>query len=253
MTPPADFVSVVIPVYNGSRFLPEALYSVRCQDYAPLEVIVVDDGSTDDTPDAIASLAADPANRIRTLRTENRGPAAARNAGIAHARGTVIAFLDVDDLWPNGKLARQMARLARTPSLDIVHGLVDFRILPGAAPSMARFRHLVEPVVAANLGAGLFRKEILARVGGFDENMIHGEDVDLFLRAIEAEASIAVMNTVTLVYRLHDRNMMVDAVAAYRGLMAALRQSIARRRREGGEARSLPELNDFLETDDVPS
>ena len=103
------FVSVITPVHNGARFLAEAVESVERQGYEPLEIIVVDDGSTDDTPRVIAELG----DRVLALRQENAGPAAARNRAIAAARGDVLAFCDADDTWPEGKLDAQLARLAQ--------------------------------------------------------------------------------------------------------------------------------------------
>ena len=93
-------ISVVIPVHDGARFLAEAVASVLAQDYAPIEIIVVDDGSTDDLARAVADLPVD----VTYLNQSQRGPASARNTGIAVARGDFVAFLDVDDLWPPGAL-----------------------------------------------------------------------------------------------------------------------------------------------------
>ena len=105
-------VSVIIPTYNRAALVKEAVASVLAQTWREFELIVVDDGSTDDTPEALAPYA----SRIRLLRRENRGGvSAARNAGMAAARGEWLAFLDSDDLWLPEKLARQMAYLAAHP------------------------------------------------------------------------------------------------------------------------------------------
>src|SRR5690349_13432849 len=96
-------ISVIVPVYNGSDFLSEAIDSIRQQMYGSIEIIVVDDGSTDSTPQIIESFA----NSIQSIRQDNAGPAAARNAGIRLAHGEVIGFLDADDLWPPDKLKIQ--------------------------------------------------------------------------------------------------------------------------------------------------
>lgn len=110
-------VSVVIPTYNYGRFLREAVDSVLAQGLSDLEVIVVDDGSTDETPEVIAGLG-DP--RVRAVRTPNGGISAARNTGLALATGTWLAFLDADDRWAPTKLARQLAMVEREPELDLV-------------------------------------------------------------------------------------------------------------------------------------
>lgn len=103
-------VSAVVPVHNGERFLAAALDSVLFQDYEPLEVIVVDDGSTDRSAEVASS------RPVRLLRQENAGMAAARNAGIAHASGELVAFIDADDEWLPEAVARQAAVLAKEPS-----------------------------------------------------------------------------------------------------------------------------------------
>jgi len=115
-------VSVIIPAYNGAAFLPEAIDSVLAQDYEPLEILVVDDGSTDDTHDVLRPYAP----RIRYFYQENRGPSAARNLGIERARGDLIAFLDADDRWLPGKLAAQVAALGTQSAAALVHTDVLF-------------------------------------------------------------------------------------------------------------------------------
>src|SRR5438045_3638350 len=108
-------VSVIMPVYNGERFLMEAIRDIQAQECAPLEILVIDDGSTDDTAAILAQLG-DP---VRTVRQPNRGPSAARNRGIELARGEVIAFHDVDDLWAPGTLAALLDHLDAHPEIDI--------------------------------------------------------------------------------------------------------------------------------------
>ena len=133
MTAASPMVSVVIPVFDAGGRLLEAIASVERQRYEPLEIVVVDDGSTDDTPALIESLGP----RVRALRQPNAGPAAARNRGLAAARGELFAFLDADDLWPDRKLQRQVAALATAPDVDVVLGRVSY--LPesgGVAPEL---------------------------------------------------------------------------------------------------------------------
>ena len=109
-------ISCVIPCYNGERFLGAALDSVIAQTLPPAEIIVVDDGSTDGST---ADVAANYGSRVTYLRQDNAGPAAARNRGLACARGDFVAFLDADDLWHQDKLARQAVRFEARPELDI--------------------------------------------------------------------------------------------------------------------------------------
>src|SRR5579862_4587648 len=109
-----DLVSVVVPVWNSERFLKKTVESVLAQTYRRLELIVVDDGSTDRSPDIVKSIAAHD-DRVRLFRTENRGAAAARNLGISQSRGPFVALLDNDDLWHPEKIARQVEVLRRSP------------------------------------------------------------------------------------------------------------------------------------------
>lgn len=108
-------ISCIVPVYNGELYLREAIDSILAQTYRPLEIIVVDDGSTDATPDVVAGYG----DRLRYIRQPNAGPGAARNHGLNLAQGEFIAFLDADDLWHPDKLARQMTRFLNRPDLDL--------------------------------------------------------------------------------------------------------------------------------------
>ena len=113
--PEPGLVSCVIPVYNGARYLAESIESVLAQEYRPLEVIVVDDGSTDGTGAVLDAFG----DRIRSFRQENGGPSVARNRGMEMSRGEFIAFLDADDLWVPDKLRLQLDAMEARPYLDL--------------------------------------------------------------------------------------------------------------------------------------
>src|SRR6185503_3119864 len=153
-------VSVVIPVFNGERFLREAVESVLAQNYSPVEIIVVDDGSTDRTPNVARSLP----ETVRYLHQTNHGPAAARNRGIEQAQGSLIAFADADDLWPAGKLEVQLPYLIRDPKIDIVLGRIQQVLL-------SETQEIAEPAFSVNLGSAVIRKSVFDRIGLFDETM----------------------------------------------------------------------------------
>ena len=224
-------VSVVIPVFNGERFLREAVESVLAQKYSPLEIIMVDDGSTDGTADVARSLP----ETVRYLHQSNQGPAAARNRGIEHAQGSLIAFADADDVWPEDKLALQLPYLMRDPAAEIVMGRIQQVLL-----SETGAENFAEPAFSVNLGSAIIRKSVFERVGLFDETMRYSEDVDWFMRAREGRAAIVTIDAVTLLYRQHDQNMTRGKSTSELNVLKALKRSLDRRRESTGFASALP-------------
>lgn len=223
-------VSVVIPVFNGEAFLREAVQSVLAQKYSPVEIIIVDDGSTDGTEAVAKSLP----ETVRYLHQANQGPSAARNRGIEHAQGNLIAFADADDLWPEGKLELQLPYLLRDPAVEIVMGRIQ----------QVGLVEFAEPAFSVNLGSAIIRKSVFERVGLFDETMRYSEDVDWFMRAREAGAAIVTIDAVTLLYRQHEQNMTRGKSASELNVLKALKRSLDRRRERTGVASALPNLND---------
>lgn len=225
-------VSVVIPVFNGERFLPEAVQSVLDQQYSPVEIIIVDDGSTDGTATVARSLP----ETVHYLHQTNQGPAAARNRGIEQAQGSLIAFADADDLWPAGKLELQLPYLINDPAVDIVLGRIQQVLLSetGNGPTQ------MEPAFSVNLGSAVIRKSVFERVGLFDETMRYSEDVDWFMRARESGARILTIEAVTLFYRQHEQNMTRGKSTAELNVLKALKKSLDRRRERTGSATALP-------------
>lgn len=194
-------VSVVIPCYNGAAFLAETLRSVLGQTYAPLEVIVIDDGSTDNS----ATIAAGFGPPVRVVRQENRGESAARNRGIALARGDWVALLDADDLWEPEKLELQVHALRDAPG-DVVCVYTDFyhylngRRLPSeqppehhAAPD-ARVRMLIDWCI--NTSTVLLRRDVFGEVR-FPEAVRHGEDAMFFALLRERGSFLRVARPLT--------------------------------------------------------
>lgn len=229
-------VSVIIPVFNGERFLREAVQSVLDQNYAPLEIIVVDDGSTDGT----AAVARNLADTVRYLHQANQGPAAARNRGIEHAKGSLLAFADTDDLWPAGKLALQLPYLTRDPTIEIVLGRIQQVRLSETVQGHTHAEEFADPAFSVNLGSAIIRKSVFERVGLFDETMRYSEDVDWFMRAREAGAAIVTIDAVTLFYRQHEQNMTRGKSTSELNVLKALKRSLDRRREQTGVASALP-------------
>lgn len=232
-------VSVVIPVYNGEPYLAEAIESVFNQDYRPLEMIVVNDGSTDNTEAVAKRYDKD----ITYVRQERRGPAAARNKGLHISRGEIIGFLDADDLWSEDKLSLQLACLAGNPSLEIVLGLSQRMKSKTAEKTKPNFEAWYDPFVAPSLGAAVFKRTVFDRIGLLDETLHFGEDVDWFMRARERGISMMIIEQVTHFYRIHESNMTLQAATRDSYLMRALKKSLDRRRREGrGQVAPFPKL-----------
>jgi len=216
-TPRIDsLVSVVIPTYNYAGFVAHAVDSVLAQTYEPVEVIVVDDGSTDDT----AAVLAPYGDRINVVRQENRGLPAARNAGIRRATGEWIAFLDADDIWAPAKLAEQVALFHRLPdSVGLVcsrasrvsdDGVVDDREsgyqASGLFPEDFRDELRVWNIVEGSASSALVRKVCFDRVGLFDETLRSSEDWDMWLR-IARHYDFAMVNKSLVRLRVHPTSM----------------------------------------------
>ncbi len=182
-------VSVVIPTYNRADLVCESLDSVLSQDYPNFEMIVVDDGSTDDTREVIRARFGD---TVRYIHQHNAGPAAARNTGIRAARGEYIAFQDDDDLWLPGKLARQVEALERRPDHGFCYGQAlaadpdgnsTGRTYGASDKGKTGDNFAVMVRHHAILGPSLvIRRKCLATVGLFDESFLTAEDTELFLR-----------------------------------------------------------------------
>jgi glycosyltransferase involved in cell wall biosynthesis len=240
-------VSVIIPSYRMARFLPDAIASVRRQSRAVSEILVIDSGSDDGTAEVVCALAADGAP-VRLIEDEKRGPGPARNTGIAQARGDIIAFLDVDDLYPAGKLEAQLARLEAGPHVDMVSGFVTYfdRLDHDALAPAADAR--TETLFHVHLGACLYRRAVFDRIGGFCDSLMYSEDVDLLLRVREAAVPFTILRRVTLYYRRHDNSMMTQADPRKQGdFRRAVAMSLARRRARGLRDADMPAFETYLE------
>jgi glycosyltransferase involved in cell wall biosynthesis len=209
-----ELVSVVIPTYNYGRFVPEAVASALAQGYPQVEVIVVDDGSTDDTCERVAPFR----DRIRYLYQENRGLSAARNAGIRAARGEIIALLDADDVWHPQKLDVQMRCLAEHPEIDLLASEL-FTDRRDCWPAVGNpFRLKVLPLALDDLvyrsrfapSSTLIRKAALEAAGLFDVGLRCVEDRDLWIR-FAARFRVAKLLLPLLWYRVHPLSLSAAA------------------------------------------
>jgi len=213
-------VSVIIPFYNRIEWMLEAVESVLAQTYRDFELIVVDDGSTD--PFDPARLGPDP--RVRYLRQENRGPAAARNAGIARACGEFIAFLDADDLYRPRKLEVQVTSMRAHPDAALSHTSYT-RVGPDgsilAQVDSGSFEGSVYPLIVTSCPIAtptvMLRRAALGDLR-FDERFRAGEDVMLWIRVARLGPIVGIREPLSLV-RIHGRNVADDPALQLRGNM----------------------------------
>ena len=183
-------VSVIVPAYNVSKYIPEALASLEKQTFSDFEVLVVDDGSTDDTA-AVVQKFCQRDTRFNLLQKPNGGLSSARNYGIRHARGEYIALLDGDDIYHRDKIATHVARLYDKPDVGVVYsasqtirddGKPTFISLSGKPVHSNPLLALLCKNFVGHGSNAVFRRCLIDEVGGFDENLRSWEDVDLWLR-----------------------------------------------------------------------
>src|SRR4051794_14096920 len=218
-------VSVLVPVYQGERYLAEALDSIFAQDWEPLEVIVVDDGSTDRSAEIAQSY------DVRYLHQENAGIAAARNAAIGAARGEIVAFLDADDVWLPGSLATRVEHLIENPEAGYVVGRMEVFLEPGHERPPWIEEEFVDKPQNGLLQTFVARREAFDRVGLFDTSFAISEDMDWFARAKHAGVRGDMLSDVCARYRLHGESTTHrERGSVMPTLLRALRGSIARRR-----------------------
>lgn len=226
----AGLVSAIIPTYNGGRFLAQAIESVQAQTYRPVELIVVDDGSQDDSA-AIAQRYA----QVRLFRQANQGVATARNRGVVESRGEFIAFLDQDDRWTPDKLAIQVKHLQENPALGYVLALQRVVLDPGVPPpAWLREKHLETDPTGYLPGTLVVRRSCFFRVGEFEPSLKAASDSEWFFRANGLGVPMAVLPQVLLLRGIHDANQSRDVRTSQEELLTTVRMSLLKRRRAGG-------------------
>lgn len=208
-------ISVIVPVFNGERFIADAINSIVTQDYAPIEIVVIDDGSTD-----LTSEIAQTNERVIYHRQERQGPGAARNLGVERAHGDLLAFLDADDLWLAGKISRQQEVMERERCDAVFTHAVQFRDKNDAdsAPRAGYFP-----------GTMLIRREAFERVGKFATDRATRETFDWQVRAVSAGLRFEILPQVFYRRRLHGENRGI-VEPNWDGYLQVLKASIDRRR-----------------------
>jgi glycosyltransferase involved in cell wall biosynthesis len=229
---PAGSISVVLPVFNGEPFIGEAIESMLAQTRPASELIVIDDGSTDGS-----AAVAERFPGVRLIRTENRGPAAARNTGVAVSTGDLITFLDADDLMKPDRLERQAAALEEDQSASFALGRAEVVTEPGVEPP-----RWVEQERRFYMQMSLFAtRAVFERVGPFDEDLRLGDDTDWLFRAFEAGLRPALVPEPVIVRRYHGRNISCDPGAMREAQFKLLRRRLARKRASAPRKAGVPE------------
>lgn len=226
-------VSAIIPTYNNSRLVVEAVESVLAQTYKPVEIIVVDDGSTDDTVERLLAYE----KRITLIPRQHGGPAVARNAGVRASKGPVVAFLDSDDMWKPSKLERCVPVLVQNADVGVVYTGVRVLDLTTQQEQYAPcydingmiWREMFLECRGVNLSAITTWRRCLDEIGLFDEELFRAQDWDLFVRLAERYAYRFVPDVLT-VRRVHAKGLSVARRDLYRDYNLKVIHKAAQRR-----------------------
>ena len=218
-------ISVVVPFFDNASYVGEAVESALAQTYPRVEMVLVDDGSTDGGWEAVQAFS----DRATLIRQENLGAGPARNAGIAAARGELVAFLDADDLWEPAKLERQAALLGDDPALDVVMTMVREFLSPELDPATAPLAPAPDPRPGAIPSAMLMRRTAVDRVGPFNDSR-SGHWADWWTRFADAGLQSATIDEVLTRRRLHLTNLGYLHRAGRNTYLHALKASLDRRR-----------------------
>lgn len=197
-------ISVIIPVWNGAKYLEETITSVLDQTYENIEIVVVDDGSTDNSQELLLKFK----HQITTVPQENKGIGTARNTGVKNATGDYLAFLDQDDLWTKNKLTLQMQEMLKTSEEDPLIFSQAKQFISPDLPEEERIKIALPNVTLPGYVAGtlLISKKRFLQVGYFFEERMIGEFIEWYLRAVELKAPTKMLNEVTFHRRIHLTN-----------------------------------------------
>ncbi len=220
-------ISIIIPVFNAEQYLTEAIESVLMQAVKPLEIIVVNDGSTDES----AKVANTFKNDICYLLQENKGASAARNLGINLANGSLLAFLDADDVWTAHKLELQLKALEEGSELDMVLGNIEQFVSPELdTENRNRLRSELKIMPGYHVGTMLIKRDSFQQVGPFKEDLQLAEFIDWFSRAEDMKLHYKVLPEVVMKRRIHTTNQGLHKRQHMKDYTSVLKAVLDRRR-----------------------
>lgn len=214
-------LSVVVPVYNAASFIGEALESIVSQTYCPIEIIVVDDGSTDGSAEVIRSF-----KGIRYVYQQNSGPGPARNLGLSFALGDYIGFHDADDICDLNRFMLQMEVLLKNPELEVVYTrIINFLDVNSETPTFFRRSELMKPRIGF-VSSLVARASVFDKVGLFRSDLRIGEDIEWMSRAQNLNVCTASLIDILVQRRLHAKNISIDISSGHGNLFKILRAGI---------------------------
>lgn len=221
-------VSVIVPVFNGDKYLREAIESVIGQTYRSFELIVIDDGSTDGSSEIAKSFS----SKLRYFYQDNGGLGAALNKGVELSRGSFLSFLDHDDLWREDKLMHQMAAFDNNPDADMVFGYVK-QFYSSDLNEDQRKKIRISPTVMRGFfkGCMLIRRDSFFRVGMFDTRWKLGDFIDWYSRAMEKGLKSIMLDEILLLRRIHANNTGIRERNLRPEFAKILKASLDRRRK----------------------
>jgi len=223
-------VSVIIPVFNGEKYLAEAIESVLSQTYSTFEVVLIDDGSTDDS----AGIAMRYRPKVRYFYQSNQGLSAALNHGVKAAQGSFFSFLDADDAWMENKISLQMEAFAESHELDAVFGHVKQFCSPElSGQQRERLQVNSQAMPGYFKGTMLITRDAFFRAGTFDTMWKIGDFIDWYLRAHEGGLRSLMLPDVVLMRRVHTGNMGIREQEHHRDYVRIMKASLDRRRKKG--------------------
>lgn len=226
-------ISTIIPVYNGERYISEAINSVLQQTYNPIEIIVIDDGSTDKTAEVVKSFG----SVLKYFYQENSGTATARNSGISLAQGNFFAFLDADDLWVENKLKLQMEIFHNNPEVDLVFGQVKQFYSPELDENIKKQIYCNPELMTGYIpSAMIVKRDAFFRVGEFQSQWQQAEFPDWYIRATELNLKIVNPPNLVAKRRLHKMNKGIQQrQASQSDYLRILKASLDRKRQQQKE------------------